>query len=147
MEDEDDELQKAIEASLRDSVKSNQSAIQKPKQSVKFKDEEEDADLMAAIQASLQETSISSKSKERVPYSYQPKEHHIEQRPSVEKYVAPVVIEQKKHNPNELSSVEVENINLFYELVEKLEHEFSRTGNGAAIVGNTQIQVQDQFPL
>lgn len=177
---EDEDLRKAIEASLRESQKS--STIESKPATVPVATrrndaDDDDADLKAAIEASLRESSApsttsynnnKSSSNQAPSYAYQPPvrsqstssnmsnntssnnnnpyasaAYTANSPSSSSSSSAPLqsstsVVQQ--YMPNELSSIELENIKLFSELVEKMELDFA--ARGPSILNNPQIQVR-----
>ncbi|KAI8854169.1 hypothetical protein BC829DRAFT_380470 [Chytridium lagenaria] len=109
---EDEELEKAIAASLAEADKNKKKNVTRTKPTPKpiVNEEEEDPELKAAIEASLAELKIS---------------------------------EERRHAPPSASSdfggvrVEIDNLKMFVELVERLEADVSHRGIG--VIHNSQI--------
>ncbi|KAJ3155783.1 Vacuolar protein-sorting-associated protein 27 [Geranomyces michiganensis] len=163
---EEDDLQKALALSLETSRPSGvaRTEVRAPRAEAKRqpKVEDDDEDLKAAIAASLQDLNISDYSDEkpvaaRPAYDYQPPTESAiyASNTSQSAYAAQssypaasassrdtrpaVASSQSAFNPNELSAVELENIRLFSELVERTETDVIAHGLGA--LSNSQIQV------
>ncbi|KAJ3279358.1 Vacuolar protein-sorting-associated protein 27, partial [Blyttiomyces sp. JEL0837] len=123
---EDDELQRAIAASLAESQPKKRVTVSKPapkrEPTPVVDDEEEDEDLKAAIEASLKELKISEErntSKKNAGHTGASGE--------------PVV----EANPNELSRIELDNLKLFADLVERMEGDVQARGIG--VMQHSQI--------
>ncbi|KAI8816735.1 putative vacuolar sorting-associated protein [Fimicolochytrium jonesii] len=158
---EEEDLQKALELSLKASKPANhvkppvQRSISKPKP----REEEDDEDLKAAIAASLQDAQGSASTDysggSRPEYEYKSPggaanatsaapnhypssqaQDYGSQGPNAGRQPAP--LSASSYNPNELSSVELENIRLFSELVERTEADVGVHGLG--VLNNSQIQ-------
>ncbi|TPX72258.1 hypothetical protein SpCBS45565_g00682 [Spizellomyces sp. 'palustris'] len=134
---EEEDIQRAIALSL-EAGKSQSSyrpaAVTQPKPKPVVRDEEEDEDLKAAIAASLQDVK-SDYTTDRPTYEYKTPNAAVSQpvrRDSVPASSPPA------YNPNELSAVELENIRLFSELVERTEADVATHGLG--VLGHSQIQ-------
>ncbi|KAJ3098506.1 Vacuolar protein-sorting-associated protein 27 [Phlyctochytrium planicorne] len=125
LNNEDEELQKAIAASLADAEKANKRKSKPPThKTVTFADDEEDPDLKAAIEASLAELKLSEQ-KRKTPAPSSSSGGYNQQE------VVPVA------NPNELSRVEIDNLKMFVELVERMEADVAHRGIG--VMNNSQI--------
>ncbi|KAJ3218789.1 Vacuolar protein-sorting-associated protein 27 [Dinochytrium kinnereticum] len=124
---EDDELQKAIAASLADAEKqTKRKSTVKAKPVVVSNDEDEDPELKAAIEASLAELKISEeKKKDSGPFG------GYGQQSGAARF-EPVQV-----NPNQLSRVEIDNLKMFVELVERMEADVAVRGIG--VIHNSQI--------
>jgi growth factor-regulated tyrosine kinase substrate len=133
---EQEELEKAIAASLAEADKktvkprpvstyaarpSTQKTVSKPAPPA---DEEEDEDLKAAIAASLADLKLSEERQHKSKYS-----NGLDGIPTSS---APT-------NPNELSRVEIDNLKLFADLVERMEADIATRGIG--VMHNSQISV------
>ncbi|KAJ3111216.1 Exportin-6 [Phlyctochytrium bullatum] len=129
-EKEDEDLQKAIEASLAEAEK-NKKYNAKPKTVVVApppKDEEEDPDLKAAIEASLAELRLSE---ERQKKQAAAASSGYAQSPTSRGEPIPQI------NPNQLSRVEIDNLKMFVELVERMDADVATRGIG--VIHNSQI--------
>ncbi|KAJ3170695.1 Vacuolar protein-sorting-associated protein 27 [Geranomyces variabilis] len=160
---EEDDLQKALALSLEASRPSGAARPVTPRRTegkAKYKVDDDDEDLKAAIAASLQDLNISDYSDEKPAatkpaYDYRPPAESTSSRsqssyPAQSSYPtatassrdarpASLVSAQPAFNPNELSAVELENIRLFSELVERTEADVIAHGLGA--LSDSQIQV------
>ncbi|KAJ3087321.1 Vacuolar protein-sorting-associated protein 27 [Quaeritorhiza haematococci] len=144
---EQEELEKAIAASLNESQKRSSNyrppAQQSPpKQESKPKpapsrqqEEEDDEDLRAAIAASLQEMKVSDYHSDYSASRSQPA-----QSSSYQEYSKAPAVQVEAFNPNDLSSTEMENIRLFSELVERMEADVAVRGIGVVMASNPQLQ-------
>ncbi|KAJ3410786.1 Vacuolar protein-sorting-associated protein 27 [Chytridiales sp. JEL 0842] len=106
---EQEELEKAIQASLAESSKYQTKSTPRPVSNTRAQvvnDEEEDEDLKAAIAASLNELKISEE-------------------------------KQPVENPNQLSRLEIDNLKLFADLVERMEADVNARGIG--VMSHSQI--------
>ncbi|KAJ3210302.1 Vacuolar protein-sorting-associated protein 27 [Dinochytrium kinnereticum] len=124
---EDDELQKAIAASLAEAKKSSKRTSSKTKPVPVSNDEDEDPELKAAIEASLAELKISEQKRKDAVSS-----GGAGQQPGGDARG-----EGAETNPNELSRVEIDNLKMFVELVERMEADVSVRGIG--VIHNSQI--------
>ncbi|KAI9363044.1 vacuolar protein sorting-associated protein 27 [Zopfochytrium polystomum] len=117
---EDAELERAIAASLAESKKTASKPTPKAApRSATPDDLEEDEDLKAAIEASLKELKIS------------------EQRGSAYNGSSGLSSANNPVNPNELSRVEIDNLTLFADLVERMEADVQARGIG--VMQHSQI--------
>ncbi|KAI9092715.1 hypothetical protein DFS34DRAFT_697023 [Phlyctochytrium arcticum] len=153
MSKEDADIQKAIALSLAAAKESGgkvSSQPTRPKPKPREDVSEDDADMKAAIAASLQDLrSSSSESKpDRPSYDYKSPDYvsrYDGQEPSRTTTPATTTYPTAasstptpQTNPNELSSVELENMRLFSELVERTESDVQTYGLG--VLTNSQIQ-------
>ncbi|KAJ3409465.1 Vacuolar protein-sorting-associated protein 27 [Chytridiales sp. JEL 0842] len=129
---EQEELEKAIAASLEESNKksgkSNAPPARKPstKKPVVVDDDEEDEDLKAAIAASLAELKLSE---ERQP--------RRDSNRVFERSDSNSQVYSEPTNPNQLSRVEIDNLKLFADLVERMEADVAARGPG--VMNHSQI--------
>ncbi|KAJ3191996.1 Vacuolar protein-sorting-associated protein 27 [Irineochytrium annulatum] len=136
---EDDDLEKAIAASLAESSRSRQSSRPKPRAASttptpKVVDEEEDPDLAAAIAASLAELKVSE----------QQREQRSSGRAVAGQEFGPFDVSSPPADPNQLSRVEIDNLKMFVELVERTEADVSVRGIG--VIHNSQISLMALQP-
>ncbi|KAJ3105721.1 Vacuolar protein-sorting-associated protein 27 [Phlyctochytrium planicorne] len=126
LNDEEDQLKKAIAASLAESEKSSSrkpSSRSKPARVADVaQNDEEDPDLRAAIEASLAELKLSDQS--RGASAADPSS-------AVGGHLG------EDTDPNELSRVEIDNLKLFVDLVERMEQDVAHRGIG--VIHNSQI--------
>ncbi|KAI8917099.1 hypothetical protein DFJ77DRAFT_333527 [Powellomyces hirtus] len=149
---EEDDLQKALALSLSTSKSSDSKRpAAKPRAEPKRQTrvEEDDDDLKAAIAASLQDLQVSDYSDDlsasRPSYDYRSpagssasvSHSSYPTAATAARDVSPTV-NQPAYNPHELSAVELENIRLFSELVERTEADVIAHGLGA--LSNSQLQ-------
>ncbi|KAJ3189916.1 Vacuolar protein-sorting-associated protein 27 [Gaertneriomyces sp. JEL0708] len=145
---EEEELQKAIalslEASQRGGAPKPKAPVSKPKPV--YQDDEDDEDLKAAIAASLKDAGSTSSHKatpgSKPDYVYQAPPTR-EEGPTSAGFTnggssAASKQQQQYYDSNELSAVELENIRLFSELVERTEADVAVRGYG--VLQHSQIQ-------
>ncbi|ORY51524.1 hypothetical protein BCR33DRAFT_457792 [Rhizoclosmatium globosum] len=146
---EEEDLERAIAASLAQSTpvkKSTPAPIKKP-----VYDEEEDEDLKAAIEASLRDLKIAENSKSGINYpstsggtggSTFAGFGGYETQGSIPTPGSPSVTTPAP-NPNELSRIELDNLKLFADLVERMEADVQQRGIG--VMSHSQISVRLLF--
>jgi growth factor-regulated tyrosine kinase substrate len=137
--DSDEDLQKAIAASLEEAEETKKTKKKSKKKKISFADdskttaEKEAEELEAAIQASLLESKKAPASKEEKlpPYpKIPPAELYQDQAQTPPKKPIPAPVEELiKHTPSiDLSRTEIENLHLFSELVEKTDAQVALRG-------------------
>ncbi|KAJ3021437.1 Vacuolar protein-sorting-associated protein 27 [Thoreauomyces humboldtii] len=155
---EDADLQKALALSLEASRGSSSSRpvaqpVRREAAKPKTRDEDDDADLKAAIAASLQDLKVTDytndHSSSKPTYDYVSPRANVAlsaasqnayptATASVSREAAVPAASSSSYNPHELSAVELENIRLFSQLVERTEADVAAHGLGA--LANSQIQ-------
>lgn len=121
---EDLDLKRALEASLRDSAPPPKPSS--PKRRVRIDSDEDDADLNAAIQASLRESAQQHKRHQQSTAVYSHEYHQP----------APVAIAKQ---PDVVSSGELDNLDMFSNIIERMDSNASNE-NATSILYNTDIQ-------